>query len=151
MNGLDLLRGVAANALDEVRRYLKPDGYRVALVIAHPTDREMDIVVTDADVSLLLTVLRERGRAAGEPDVPLGPLHRGWRVSLSGLISNVKAELKRGRWKQMYAGSLDELEGHIRQLSDRFYAGDLGVVDEFLQLYGMDDNRPKPPKVVDHG
>lgn len=67
MSRLDLMHRVAASALDDVRRHLKPDGYRVALVIAHPTDREMDIVVTDADVSLLLEVLRERSAHDGAP------------------------------------------------------------------------------------
>lgn len=51
---------MAARALSEIRQKLKPDGYRLAVVIAHPLDREMDIVVTDADVPLLMAVLQAR-------------------------------------------------------------------------------------------
>ena len=206
LSGLTRIHKVASKALDEIKHHLKPDGYRVAVVIAHPTDREKDIVVTDADESLLLAAIRERGRSAGpavpaneevsggwrwptadevdgrtrwwwvggEPSIlhvdrmkhphrvmwharyveelpiemfagpvlfpgepPFAEKHVGWTVSISGLLSQVKGELKRSRYRQQYAGQLDELVEHLGLMANQFYAGDVFVVDRFLQLYNL--------------
>ena len=35
-----------------------------------------------------------------------------------------------------------EMLKHLQEVGRRFYAGDIKVVDEFLQLYCLDENRP---------
>ena len=54
------------------------------------------------------------------------------RVSIKGLIANYAKR-----------GTMDELLKHLREVATRYYAGDVAVVDEFLQLYCLDDERPK--------
>ncbi len=59
--------------------------------------------------------------------------HQGMRVDYTGMLGQSCRELNRtapGR-----AEMLRQLQGHITELGQRFYAGDLKVVDEFLQLY----------------
>lgn len=62
--------------------------------------------------------------------------HKGMRVSASGLLRNLELE---GGDRFM----VDELSKHLKELGQRFYDGDIRVVDQFLQLYALDDNRPK--------
>lgn len=42
-----------------------------------------------------------------------------------------------------HSGILGELDKHLVWMAERFYAGDIKAVDEFLQLWCLDDNRPK--------
>jgi len=74
--------------------------------------------------------------------VLLGHKHEGMRVSATGLLRNVAA----ARIGKLYQGCLVELAEHLVELGDRFYAGDVKVVDEFLQLYALDRKRPAAPK-----
>lgn len=81
-------------------------------------------------------------------EVPLGPVHSGWRMSLRGLLAQARDQLKRSRWRDFHAESLDQLTKHVEDLAVRYYGGELEAVDGFLQLYAVDVKRPK---VADHG
>lgn len=73
----------------------------------------------------------------------LGPKHKGMRICATGLLANARRGLKADRKGE--AWTLDELSKHLVEFGRRFYEGDALVVDEFLQLYGLDINRPETP------
>lgn len=71
----------------------------------------------------------------------LGDTHAGMKMSASGALSQSSRVLKAVDETGL-AFSLDELNRHLHELGKRFYSGDVKVVDEFLQLYCLADNRP---------
>lgn len=60
--------------------------------------------------------------------------HTGMRVDYSGLLRQVKQALQQQKGGFL-AFSIEELQGHMKELGRRYYAGDTAAVDEFLQLY----------------
>lgn len=66
--------------------------------------------------------------------LPLAKKHDGMKISASGILLRIRGQLKFG------AESMDQ---HLKQMANRYYAGDLSAVDEFLQLYCLDDDRPE--------
>ena len=40
---------------------------------------------------------------------------------------------------------------HLDEMADRYYAGDIAAVDEFLQLYCLDEKRPYQQAAVESG
>jgi hypothetical protein len=73
--------------------------------------------------------------------IPLGPKHTGMRISATGLIKNSIKTLNRGEGSASCEYGLRELEFNLQELGNRFYSGDVSVVDEFLQLYALDHKR----------
>lgn len=65
--------------------------------------------------------------------VPLAPKHQGMRISAAGMLNRVGGRLQFGA---------REMLKHLEEMADRYYAGDISVVDEFLQLYCLDEKRP---------
>lgn len=63
----------------------------------------------------------------------LAPNHMGMRVDYQGLIGQSRRAL--GRSEPMLAEMLRQFQDHIKELGQRYYAGDATCVDEFLQLY----------------
>lgn len=63
----------------------------------------------------------------------LAPDHQGMRVSYQGLLFAVAHELS--PTSPGHAEMVRQLQDHLEELGRRYYAGDLAVVDEFLQLY----------------
>lgn len=59
--------------------------------------------------------------------------HQGMRVDYSGLLGQVQREIKRSA--PGHAEMIRQLQGHLQELGQRWYAGDTEVVDELLQLY----------------
>lgn len=59
--------------------------------------------------------------------------HTGMRVDYSGLLGQCRRALARSEPGE--AEMLRQLQEHLKELGRRYYAGDLPVVDEFLQLY----------------
>lgn len=59
--------------------------------------------------------------------------HSGMKVDYRGLFSQVQRAIK--RTDPGYAEMIRQLEGHLQELGQRWYAGDTNVVDEILQLY----------------
>ena len=62
--------------------------------------------------------------------------HIGMKVDYRGLFSQVQRTLK--RTDPFHAEMLRQLEGHLQELGQRWYAGDTAVVDELLQLYSVE-------------
>lgn len=65
--------------------------------------------------------------------------HKGMRVDYSGLIGRIARGCKVREDQRFMLG---ELEKHLEEMAKRFYSGDIKVVDEFLQLYCLDGERP---------
>ena len=67
--------------------------------------------------------------------------HSGMKVDYRGLFSQVQRVIKRS--DPGYAEMLRQLEGHLQELGQRWYAGDTNVVDEILQLYCIERDARK--------
>ena len=76
------------------------------------------------------------------PDVSrfLAVNHKGMRIDHSGILGRI-AEGCKVRQDQRWC--LGEMSKHLQEMAKRFYTGDMKAVDEFLQLYCLDDERPK--------
>ncbi|SSW67229.1 hypothetical protein AVE30378_02515 [Achromobacter veterisilvae] len=61
--------------------------------------------------------------------------HSSTRVDYTGLLGQSIGTLKRGGTRPDLAEMLRQLTGHLKELGQRWYAGDTAVVDEILQLY----------------
>lgn len=61
--------------------------------------------------------------------------HKGMRVDYSGLFKEACRALRIGSKETALAEMLRQLEEHLTELGQRWYAGDAAVVDEMLQLY----------------
>lgn len=68
------------------------------------------------------------------PVAPLAPKHQGMRISAAGMLNRVGGRLQFGA---------REMLKHLEEMADRYYAGDIAVVDEFLQMYCLDEKRPE--------
>lgn len=80
--------------------------------------------------------------------VPLAEDIKGMRISYKGLLTNAAATLRKDADGKYYRESLDQLRKHLEELAERYYSGDLEVVDEFLQLYRLGEDKRK--KLVKH-
>ncbi|MEF9946819.1 MAG: hypothetical protein RR800_00505 [Comamonas sp.] len=67
--------------------------------------------------------------------------HSGMKVDYRGLFKQVQRAIKRS--DPGYAEMLRQLEGHLQELGQRWYAGDTNVVDEILQLYCIERDARK--------
>jgi hypothetical protein len=74
------------------------------------------------------------GRCCKAPPI-LANEHRGMRVDYSGLFKQATGALTRGMKEPALAEMLRQLQDHLTELGQRWYAGDAAVVDELLQLY----------------
>ncbi|MBC7621233.1 MAG: hypothetical protein H7293_19990 [Candidatus Saccharibacteria bacterium] len=63
--------------------------------------------------------------------------HKGMRVDYSGLLKQSRDGLRR---EPGLAEMLRQLQGHLQELGQRWYAGDTAVVDEVLQLYCIESD-----------
>ena len=84
-------------------------------------------------------------RAASAPAAPAITLlagdHSGMKVDYRGLFKQVQRAIKRS--DPGYAEMLRQLEDHLQELGQRWYAGDTNVVDEILQLYCIERDARK--------
>jgi hypothetical protein len=67
--------------------------------------------------------------------------HSGMKVNYRGLFSQVQRVIK--RTDPGDSEMLRQLEGHLQELGQRWYAGDTAVVDEILQLYCIESDARK--------
>lgn len=74
--------------------------------------------------------------------VPLAQDHTGMRVDAFGILGRIRD----GRYFKELNFGCGEMLRHLGELASRYYAGDIAVVDEFLQLYNLDDERHKAVK-----
>lgn len=68
------------------------------------------------------------------PAILLAKKHEGMRVDYSGLLGQCQRAL-RNKGESANAEMLRQLQCHLKELGERWYAGDTDVVDEILQLY----------------
>lgn len=71
----------------------------------------------------------------------LGATHTGMRISANGILGRIRD----GRYYRGLNYGCGVMLGHLEQMASRFYTGDATAVDEFLQLYCLDDARPQTP------
>jgi hypothetical protein len=88
------------------------------------------LVVSELD-ALRAEELRDARAGYGVP--VLSEKKHGLRISARGVLGRVGGHLKFGA---------REMLRHLEELAERYYSGDCAVVDEFLQLYCLDDKRP---------
>lgn len=69
----------------------------------------------------------------------LAPDHDGLRIQYGGLMFHVGNALRQGHKEPPLAHAIGQLCQHLKELGKRYYAGDLKVVDEFLQLYCIEE------------
>ena len=68
----------------------------------------------------------------------LAKKHSGAMISAAGILGRIRD----GRhYKELNYGC-GEMLRHLEEMAGRFYAGDVKAVDEFLQLYQLDQDRP---------
>jgi len=67
--------------------------------------------------------------------VKLAKKHTGMKVSAQGLFNNIQPQ-------PIKSSALEMLE-NLKEMAERYYSGEIEVVDEFLQLYCLDEKRPK--------
>lgn len=70
-------------------------------------------------------------------EIPLAKKHKGMKISASGILGRIKYVDPGLRY------GCGTMLTHLEQMAERFYHGDLKSVDEFLQLYGLDEHRPE--------
>lgn len=71
----------------------------------------------------------------------LGATHTGMKISAAGILGRIRD----GRHYKGLNYGCGVMLGHLEEMAVRFYAGDPKAVDEFLQLYCLDDARPQMP------
>ena len=69
----------------------------------------------------------------------LGPKHQGCRISAPGILGRIRDGWKLDNGMRYATG---EMLKHMEETAKRFYAGDAKAIDEFLQLYCLDETRP---------
>ena len=74
----------------------------------------------------------------------LADKHHGMRVSASGILGRIRD----GRYFRELDFGCGELLRHLEEMSTRFYEGDIKAVDEFLQMYCLDKNRPADTEAI---
>ena len=74
----------------------------------------------------------------------LAPDHNAMRVNYSGLLGVAVRALMRS--DPCHAEMLRQMQVHLEELGQRFYEGDISVVDEFLQLYCIESDARKALK-----
>ncbi len=73
----------------------------------------------------------------------LAPKHTGMKISAHGVLGRIRD----GRYYKELNFGCGEMLRHLEEMAARFYSGDAKAVDEFLQLYDLDEQRPETPNV----
>ena len=69
----------------------------------------------------------------------LAPKHNGSKISAHGVLGRIRD----GRYYKELNFACGEMLRHLEEMATRYYAGDVQVVDEFLQLYDLAEHRPE--------
>lgn len=153
-NGAALIRGLKRSRADkdggQQREGVVTDDMRYAVRFApssaHWSERLKEFFGPDAreGIDALERQLREahamldRQQRAGDAALArLAEPHTGMRVDYQGLLRQAREGLHDSPG---LAEMLRQLQGHLRELGQRWYAGDTAVVDELLQLYCVESN-----------
>lgn len=79
---------------------------------------------------------------AERADNLLAQKHTGSRISAHGVLGRIRD----GRYYKGLNFGCGEMLRHLEEMAERFYSGDAKAVDEFLQLYDLDAQRPAGTK-----
>lgn len=66
--------------------------------------------------------------------------HRGLRVDYCGFLEHVRQALQQGAREPALAEMVQQLQAHLREMGQRWYANEVAVVDELLQLYCIESD-----------
>ncbi|AXA80660.1 hypothetical protein CE206_29260 (plasmid) [Achromobacter xylosoxidans] len=66
--------------------------------------------------------------------------HRGLRVDYCGFLEHVRQALQQGAREPALAEMVLQLQAHLREMGQRWYANEVAVVDELLQLYCIESD-----------
>lgn len=77
----------------------------------------------------------------------LATKHTGMKISAHGVLGRIRD----GRYYDGLNYGCGEMLRHLEEMAERFYSGDPKAVDEFLQLYDLDERRPETPNVPAKG
>lgn len=69
----------------------------------------------------------------------LATKHEGMKISADGILGRIRD----GRHHKQLNYACGIMLKHLEEMATRFYAGEPSAVDEFLQLYCLDDARPE--------
>ena len=81
---------------------------------------------------------KEQGKQIRLSDL-LGAKYTGMKISASGVLGRI------GKGCIVDNGlrfGCEQMLEHLQKTSKKFYAGDVKIVDEFFQMYGLDKHRP---------
>lgn len=70
----------------------------------------------------------------------LAAKHTGMMICASGVLSRIGTQ--KGSVSSFDKACLKQLLSHLETMAAAFYAGEISVVDQFLQLYCLDEKRP---------
>lgn len=125
------------DAQESAYRALVAQGYKGSMG-GFQWDRESARAIERAAVLADREARLTEARSSGTP--LLADDHRGMRVDYSGLLKQTRSALEYGRKEPGLAEMIRQLTGHMKELGQRWYAGDMRVVDEILQLYCVEND-----------
>lgn len=131
-----------------VRAALEALAAQQSVPVAEVVDPEDRGYVTNDQISVCLPVGTKLYDHARAETVPLADDHKGMRVDYSGLLKQSRGALERGMKEPALAEMLRQLQEHLTELGQRWYAGDTAVVDEILQLYCIEHDTREALKNV---
>lgn len=99
--------------------------------------------IYEAEANQILRPLREENKQlrtilANKLGAFLAPKHTGSRISAEGILGHIRD----GRYYKELNFGCGTMLSHMQEMAIRFYSGDVKAVDEFLQLYDLDEKRP---------
>lgn len=116
---------------DMSQRYRVGCGRCGASTGIHPRDK------TEAPA---IEAWNRRAALQSQPIALLAKKHTGMMVDYTGMIGQAREALKHGERSPAIAEMLSQLARHLKELGEGWYSGDTAVVDEFLQLYCVEDD-----------
>ena len=123
-------------------RHIKEERWRTIAIVLYDLfagdEYERRYIYTEQQVRELLAGV---SAPAAQAINLLAADHSGMKVDYRGLLSQVQSAIKQS--DPGYAEMLRQLEGHLQELGQRWYAGDTNVVDEILQLYCIERDSRK--------
>lgn len=128
-----------AVSLDDVKAIAKEVAADSAAIRAEARNAALEEAATLMDVTsrssgaALIRGLKQQRDYNHQP--LLAAPHTGMRVDYRGLFRQARAGLHA---EPGLAEMLRQLQDHLQELGQRWYAGDMAVVDELLQLYGIE-------------
>ena len=133
LDGMDLEEVHISKGVPTTEEALVLAFYHHHLARGHEPAQALALALADLEKNLASAV------APAQENPHLGKKLGGIRVNARGWLRRIQAQAG----FEAQGWFCEELLKHLQELGDRFYAGDIKAVDEFLQLYCLDEKRPK--------